>query len=155
MHKPGAKTGGRRANYDLDVIERFEAGVELLGTEVRSVKEGRARLLGARVIVRGGEAFLLGAMIPAYQPANAPSGFDPERSRRLLLSKKEIGTIANLIETMGAVAVPSKTYIKGNRIKVEIVVGRRKKKFDKRENIKRKDDTRSVLREIKQSVKFK
>ncbi len=129
--------------------------MELLGTEVRSIKEGRGVFTGARVLVRGGEAFMLGAAIPAYQVANAPAGYDPERTRRLLLSKHEIGTIANLVETLGAVAVPSKAYTKGNRIKIEVVVGKRKKKFDKRETIKRKDDTRSVLREIKQSVKFK
>src|SRR3989344_7770789 len=97
----------RKARYDLDILERFEAGIELLGTEVRSVKDGRAVWTGARVLVRGGEAFIVGAAIPAYQPANAPASYDPDRTRRLLLSKKEIGTILNLVETMGAVAVPS------------------------------------------------
>ncbi|OHB17531.1 MAG: hypothetical protein A2749_00445 [Parcubacteria group bacterium RIFCSPHIGHO2_01_FULL_45_26] len=152
MQKPVGKMGRHRASNELDIIERFEAGIELTGTEVRSLKEGRGVFAGARVIVRGGEAFVVGASIPAYQNANAPSAYDPDRTRRLLLSKKEIASIANLIDTRGATALPSHTYTKGNRIKVEVVVGRRKKKFDKRQDLRRKYDSRAIARAMKEDA---
>ncbi|HEY4504888.1 MAG TPA: SsrA-binding protein [Candidatus Paceibacterota bacterium] len=154
MSKVG-KTNGRKLYNTLEAIERFEAGVELLGTEVKSIKEGRGVFSGARVLIRGGEVFMIGVSIPVYQPANAPGDYVTDRPRRLLLSKAEINKIVNLEATYGAITVPSRAYVKGNRIKIEVVVGRRKKKFDKRQDIKRKEDTRSVLREIKQTVKLK
>ncbi|MCX6747576.1 MAG: SsrA-binding protein, partial [Candidatus Nomurabacteria bacterium] len=86
----------RKIHFDYEILEKYECGIELLGTEVKSVRGGRMSLEGAFVIIRGGEAFIINASIPPYQMANAPKDYDPLRNRRLLLTKKEI---AELVET--------------------------------------------------------
>src|SRR3990167_3163489 len=80
----------KKVSFDYEILETLEAGLELLGFEVKSLRAGHGSLKGARVVARGGEAYLVGATIPAWQMANAPKSYDPERTRRLLLSKKEI-----------------------------------------------------------------
>src|SRR6266568_10502 len=84
-----------RVGFDYEILETIEGGLELLGTEVKSLRAGQGSLKGCRVVARGGEAYLVGATIPAWQPANAPKGYDPERTRRLLLSQKEIAHVAS------------------------------------------------------------
>jgi SsrA-binding protein len=145
-HKP--LPSHRRARFDYDILETFEAGVSLLGTEVKSIRGGQGKLDGAYVIVRGGEAFLVGSSIPAFQTANAKE-YDPERPRKLLLTQKEIAELDLKSEKQGLTIVPLKWYNKGRNLKLEIAVARGKKKHDKRESIKSRDVKRDLAREHK------
>ena len=139
----------KKVGFNFELLERYEAGVELLGTEVKSVRNGQAKLDGSHVIVRGDEAYLVGASIPAFQKANAPKDYDPERVRRLLLKKKEILELFTESEKRGLTVVPVRWYNKGRKLKLEIAVGRGKKKHDKREAIKGRDTKRSIERILK------
>jgi|SRR3989344_5873001 len=139
----------RKARFNYELLEEMEAGIELLGFEVRAVRTGKMALEGAHVTVRGDEAFLVGATISPYQPANTPDGYNPARNRRLLLTKKEIGVLGGMEATKGLTIVPISVYNKGRRIKVRVAIARGKKKFDKREDIKRRDDEREMRREMK------
>ncbi len=138
-----------RAYFDFDILETFEAGVSLLGTEVKSIHQGQGKLEGSHIVVRGGEAFLVGASIPAFQKANAPKTYDPERSRTLLLTKKELVKLEQEGEKAGLTIVPIKWYNKGSKLKLEIALARGKKKFDKRQSIKERDVKRDLAREHK------
>lgn len=139
----------KKAGFNFELLERFEAGVELLGTEVKSLRKGQGKLEGSHVIVRGDEAYLVGASIPAFQKANAPKDYDPERVRRLLLKKKEILELFTESEKKGLTIVPIRWYNKGRKLKLEIAIGRGKKKHDKRESIKGRDTKRSIERILK------
>lgn len=139
----------REARFDFEVLETLEAGMELFGTEVKSLKGGRGSLVGARVLARGGEAYLVGANIPAWQEANAPSDYDPERTRRLLLKKQEIAKIADAEDQKGLTAVPLSVYNKGRKLKLSVAIVRGKKKHDKREKIKERDEKRKIERTLK------
>src|SRR5262245_41016389 len=108
----------RKVRFDYEVLERYESGIELLGTEVKSVREGKMSLEGAFVIVRGGEAYLINAQIPPYQPGNAPKGYDPLRNRKLLLTKTEIAKLAGSEKNKSLTIVPISVYNKGKKIKV-------------------------------------
>jgi len=123
-----------------------------LGTEVKSVRNGQGKLEGAHVVIRGGEAFLVGASIPPFQKANAPKTYDPERTRTLLLSQKELARLGTEGEKAGLTIVPIKLYNKNNKLKLEIAIARGKKKYDKRESIKARDTKRDIDREIKRAV---
>lgn len=142
----------RRVSFDFEILETFEAGISLLGTEVKSVRKGQGKLEGAHVVVRGGEAFLTGASIPPFQQTNTAKSYDPERTRKLLLSKKELAKLEVEGEKAGLTIVPVKLYNKNNKLKLEIALARGKKKFDKRESIKARDTKRDIDREIKQRV---
>ena len=141
----------KRVHFDFDILETFEAGISLLGTEVKSLRSGHGKLEGGYVIVRGAEAFLVGASIPAFQKKNVAPSYDPERARKLLLTKKEIAEIEQKSEKQGLTAVPLKLYSKGPLVKLEIGIARGKKKQDKRESIKKRD----VERDIKRNFKYK
>ena len=143
----------KRAKFDFEILETFEAGISLLGTEVKSVRSGQGKLEGGHVIVRGGEAFLVGASIPAFQKKNISPDYDPERPRKLLLTQKEIATIEQKSEKQGLTVVPIKCYNKGRNIKLEIGIARGKKKTDKRQSIKEKDTKRDIERELKMKYK--
>jgi SsrA-binding protein len=134
-----------RLTYALE--ERFEAGVELLGTEVKSLRAGKGVLEGARILVRGGEAFLVGATIPAWQEKNATKEFDPSRPRRLLLNHKELAVVQSAESARGLTVVPISFYAKGRVIKLQIAIAKGKKKFDKRQDIRKRDDLRRSARE--------
>jgi len=140
----------RKARFDYEILEKYEAGIELLGVEVKSVRGGQMSLEGAFVIVRGGEAYLINANIPPYQPKNAPKDYDPLRNRRLLLTKKEIAELAGNEKNKSLTIVPISVYNKNRKIKVEIALVKGKKKFDKRETIKKRDTDREIRREIKE-----
>lgn len=142
----------KRASFDFEILEQFEAGIELLGTEVKSVRNGQGKLEGAHVIVRGGEAYLVGATIPPFQQANAPKDYEPDRPRRLLLSKKELQKLATEGEHKGLTIVPIKLYNSGRNIKLNVAIVRGKKKHDKRETIKARDTKRDVERTLKQQM---
>ncbi len=139
----------KKALFNYEVLEKFEAGIELFGYEVKSIKNNRGNIEGSHITVRGGEAFLLNASVPPYQQANTPDSYNPERNRRLLLTKKEIKQLAELEDKKGLTIVPISMYTKGNKIKVEVAVVRGKKKFDKREDIKKRDTQRDIERDIK------
>ena len=139
----------KKASFNFELLERYEAGVSLLGTEVKSVRKGQGKLEGSYVIIRGGEAFLVGASIPAYQAKNASPSYDPERPRKLLLTKKELAELETRSERQGLTIVPIKWYNKGSKLKLEIALARGKKKADKRHSIQAKDVKRDLEREFK------
>ena len=139
----------RKARFDYEIVEKYEAGIEFLGSEVKSVRIGQMSLEGAFVIVRGGEAFLINANIPPYQVKNTPKDYDPLRNRKLLLTKKEIGELADNSKNKSLTIVPISVYNKNRKIKVNIVLAKGKKKFDKRESIKKRDTEREVRRTLK------
>ncbi len=143
----------KKAHLNYEILETFHAGIELLGLEVKSLRAGRGSLEGARVIVRGGEAFIVGMNIPAYQPSNLAGGsadYDPDHTRRLLLTKKEIAELAQAEDKKGLTAIPLSLYNKGGKIKADIAVVKGKKKYDKREDIKKRDMARDVGRTLKE-----
>jgi SsrA-binding protein len=140
----------RKARFDYEILEKYEAGIELLGSEVKSVRGGRMSLEGAFVIIRGGEAYLINANIPPYQPKNAPKDYDPLRNRKLLLTKKEIAELGGNDKNKSLTIVPISVYNKGRKIKLEIALVKGKKKFDKRETIKKRETDREIRRNIKE-----
>lgn len=139
----------RKAHFNYSIEETFEAGIELSGFEVKSIKNGTGSIASSFCIVRGGEAFIIGMHIPPYQPNNIDLGYDPDRNRRLLLSKKEIKKLAEKDDIKGLTLIPISLYSKGRYIKVSIAVARGKKVFDKRETIKKRDVDREIRREYK------
>lgn len=142
----------KRAHFDYELLEQFEAGMQLFGTEVKSLRAHHGKLEGAHVTVRGGEAFLMNAEIPPFQAANAPGDYDAKRNRRLLLNKKELTEIARAEETAGLTIVPLSVYNKGRVIKLRVAIARGKKKGDKRESIKKREALRDIAREVKRGV---
>lgn len=144
-----ALINNKKATFDYDILDSFEAGMVLHGFEVKSLRASRGSLVGARVIIRGGEAFLVGASIPPYQPGNTPDSYDPERARKLLLSQAEIRQLAHAEEQKGLTIVPILVYNKGRNLKIEIAIARGKKKHDKRQALKERDEKRQVQRTLK------
>lgn len=138
-----------RVGFDYSILEEIEAGLELRGYEVRSLRAGRGSLKGARVVARGGEAYLVGATIPAWQPANTPKSYDPERPRKLLLSLKEIAHVASAEGEKGLTIVPLKVYNRGRNLKLLIAIARGKKKEDKRQSIREREEKRQIRRSLK------
>jgi SsrA-binding protein len=139
----------RKAHFNYDIEESFEAGIELLGFEVKSIKDGRGTITSAFCIVRGGEAYIVGLHIPPYQPNNITPSYDPDMTRRLLLSKKEIKRLTDKDGMKGLTLIPLSLYSKGHYIKVSVAVARGKKVFDKRETIKKRETDREISREYK------
>ena len=125
------------------------AGIELFGFEVKSLRKGQGSLEGAYVTIRGGEAYLIGMFIPPYQPNNTPKDYDPYRNRRLLLTKKEIMDMASIDQKNRLTIIPLSVYNNDRKIKLDIAIAKGKKKFDKRETIKKRDSLRDVARDIK------
>ena len=139
----------RKAHFNYEVIDKYEAGIELLGFEVKSIKSGRAILAGAFAIVRGGEVYLMNMQIPPYQVGNTPLDYDPTRTRKLLLSKKQIKELEDQDSKKGLTMVPLSLYSKGRLIKVELAVVKGKKNYDKRESIKKRETDIEIRREYK------
>ena len=139
----------RKVYFNYEILEKYEAGIELLGLEVKSVRSGKMSLEGAFVIVRGGECFLINANTPPYQPNNTPKEYDPIRNKKLLLTKKEIRILADSGNNKSLTIVPISVYNKGRKIKISIALAKGKKKFDKRETIKKRETDREVRREVK------
>jgi SsrA-binding protein len=131
------------------ILETFQAGIELTGGETKAVRSKLGSLEGARVVVRAGEAYLVGATIPPYQPANTPPDYDPEHARKLLLKKKEIIDLAEAEGKKGLTIVPIEMYNAGRYIKVRVGIVRGKGKFDKREDLKKKAVERDLGRTLK------
>jgi SsrA-binding protein len=139
----------KRVGFDFQILETIEAGLELFGYEVKSLRAGHGSLKGARVVARGGEAYLVGATIPAWQPANAPKSYDAERSRRLLLKSKEIDQIRGAESEKGLTIVPLSVYNKGRNLKLSLAIARGKKKGDKRQHIKEREEKVRINRSLK------
>ena len=136
----------KKAHFNYEILDTFEAGIELLGFEVKSLKKNQGSLEGAYVIVRGGEAYVLNMFIPPYQEKNTPGNNEPRRNRRLLLRKDEIGELAKIEAGKRLTIVPISIYTKNNRIKVSIASVRGKRKYDKRETTKRREGDREMER---------
>jgi SsrA-binding protein len=139
-----------RASFDYELLEKMEAGLELHGFEVKSLRAKQGSLKGARVVARGGEAYLVGASIPAWQKANAPKSYDPERTRRLLLKSKEIAQISSAEAEKGLTVVPLAVYNKGRNLKLSLAIARGKKKQDKRSSIRAREEKRRIERALKE-----
>ena len=139
----------KKAYFNYEILEKYEAGLELKGFEVKSLKSKRGNIMGARIIIRGNEAHIVGMDIPPYQPKNTPPDYEPQRTRKLLLHKKEISRLAGKAEERGLTVIPTKVYTTHCRIKIEIAVVRGKKRFEKREKIKKRDIEREISRTLK------
>jgi SsrA-binding protein len=139
----------KKAGLKFERLEEFEAGIELFGFEVKALKGKQGSLDGSRILVRGGEAYLVGMTIPPYQAANTPKSYDPMRTRRLLMKKAEIRRLADEEAKKGLTIVPIEVYNKGNLLKVRVAVVRGKGKADRREDLKRQDAKREASRVLK------
>lgn len=140
----------KKAGFDYEVLEKFEAGMVLFGQEVKSIKTGHTNLAGSYVAIREGEPYLLGVKVPPYQPNNIGADYDEERQRKLLLNKKEIDYLIGKTKVKGFSLIPLKIYENNGRIKLEFGLAKGKKKYDKKEKIKKRDVEREVNRELSQ-----
>lgn len=139
----------KKAKLNFSVKETYVAGLELSGAEVKSLRAKLGSIRGARVIVRGGEAYLIGMTIPPYQSANTAAGYNPERNRKLLLSKKEIGELLDAESKKGLTVVPLEVYNTGRYLKARIAIVEGKNKADRREDLKRLEAKREADRVLK------
>lgn len=153
MAKPtGTKliSENRRARHDYELLDRYEAGIVLTGTEVKSLREGRVTLGQAYADVRGTEAWLIGAEIAEYAQGNI-ANHEPTRDRKLLLKRHEIDTLLSKVREKGLTIIPTRLYFKDGRVKLEIAVGRGKERIDKRRDLASKDAKRQIERALKSS----
>jgi SsrA-binding protein len=141
-------TENRKAYFNYEIIEKITAGIELLGIEVKAIKAGQISLDGSYVIIRGGEAFLIGSNITPLQPKNIPTDYDPRRNRKLLLTKKELKKLAGIESKKGLTILALSVYNIGHKLKVELGVGSGKKNKDKRESIKKRESDREIRRTL-------
>ena len=142
----------KKARFDYEILEKIEAGLELSGWEVKSLRNKRGSLGGSRVIVRGGEAFLVGMDIQPYQPKNMANGeIVEQRTIKLLLTKKELNYLTGKSEEKGLTIIPLNIHTLGRKIKAGIAVVRGKKKYEKREKIKKREEKKKINRIIKEN----
>jgi SsrA-binding protein len=142
----------RRARHKFDLLDRIEAGIELTGTEVKSLRDGKAQLGDAYAAIQGGEVWLRSAHIPPYPPA-AGQNHDPDRARRLLLHRYEIERLVGRIERRGLTLIPTRIYFKGPYAKVELALARGKERRDRRREIRDRDTRREVERDFRQRLR--
>lgn len=142
----------RQASFRFNLLERFECGIVLTGTEVKSLREGKAQLKDAYAVVRDGEVWLIGLYIPPYGPASRDN-HDPERSRKLLLHRNEIERLIGKTRERGLTLVPTRIYFSehGSRAKVELALARGKDVYDKRQAIRKREMARDVQRELREA----
>lgn len=141
----------RQARFLYEILETYEAGVSLVGTEVKSIRAGKVNLRDGYALIRNGEAFLINVHISPYEASGAYFNHDPRRTRKLLLHRQEIRKLIGSVEQKGLTLIPLKMYFVGSWVKVTIGLGRGKKLHDKRESIKRRDDQRDMARALKRS----
>ena len=139
----------RRARFDYDILETFEAGIILSGQEVKSVKQGHISLKSAYITTKEGEAYLINAHISPYKMAGELPEYNPKRTRKLLLHKKEINSLIGK-KSQGLTIIPLRVYTKHGRVKLEIALARGKKKYDKREATKKREAERKIRRAMKE-----
>lgn len=142
----------RRARHEYHLLERYEAGLALLGTEVKALREGRASLQRAYADVRDGEAWLIGAHIASYEKGGY-ANHEPERDRKLLLRRREIDQLAGKVREKGLTLIPTRLYFKDGRAKVEIALARGKELRDKRRDLAERDARRQIERALKQRAR--
>lgn len=147
---PGDVATNRQASHRFNLLERFEAGIVLTGTEVKSLREGKAQLKDSYAVIRDGEVWLLGVYIPPYGPASREN-HQPERDRKLLLRRSEIDRLVGRTRERGLTLVPTRIYFSGprSRAKVEIALAKGKNLYDKRESIRKREMARDVQRELR------
>ncbi len=136
----------RRARFDYEILDTYEAGLELSGMEAKSARLGGMNLSGSHALVKNGEVWLLNSQIMPFQPKNAGNDYDPTRFRRLLLHGAEIAILANRLQEKGWSLVPLRAYLKKNLVKIELGLGKSKKSHDKRDTIKKRDVKREIDR---------
>lgn len=141
------KITNKRAHFDYELFEHFEAGINLLGAEVKAVKLGHADITGAHVRIMGSEAYLIGSKIFPYQYAR-PESYDENRTRKLLLHKAELMALKSKTDGQNLTIVPVSIYTRGTLIKVELALGKGKKQYQKKEKIKKRDLERRILKEL-------
>ncbi len=146
---PKIFSDNRQARFKYEILETYEAGIELRGTEVKSIRGGKVNLQDGFALIRDGELWLLNVHISPFEKASQFFNHDPRRTRKLLLHRQELRKLIGKIEQKGLTLVPLKMYIKGNWVKVLIGLGKGKKLFDKREDSKRRDDKRDMERAMK------
>jgi SsrA-binding protein len=139
----------KRAHYDYEISDKFEAGLMLTGQEVKSIKTGHISLKGSFVTAKGNELYLTNANIPPYEHAGDIKNYDPTRSRKLLLKKSEIKSLIGKSRVSGLTLVPIRVYTKKRYVKLEFGVGRGKKEYDKRQDITKRDAEKNMRRIIK------
>ncbi len=139
----------RQARFLYEILETYEAGVELRGTEVKSIRHGKANLRDGYALIRKGEAWLHNVHISPHQTASQVFNHEPLRTRRLLLHSKEISKLSSQVDQQGLTVVPLKMYLKRGWVKLTIALVRGKKLHDKREDLKRKQETREIQRVMK------
>ncbi|MEO1144025.1 MAG: SsrA-binding protein SmpB [Cyanobacteria bacterium J06638_22] len=147
----GTKTvaDNRQARYLYEILETYEAGIELKGTEVKSVRQGKSNLRDGYATIRDEEVWLNNVHISPHDTASQVFNHDPRRSRKLLLHKDEIRRLIGKVEQKGLTLIPLRLYLKGGRVKVAIALARGKKVYDKREDLKRKQEKRDIERALK------
>jgi SsrA-binding protein len=138
----------RRARHDYELLDRFEAGIVLTGTEVKSLREGRATLGQAYAELRDGEAWLVNASIATYDAGNI-ANHEPERPRKLLLHRRELESLIGKVRERGFTLVPTRLYFKDGRAKVEVALARGKERHDKRRDIAKREADRQIERAMK------
>lgn len=141
----------KRARYDYEILEKYEAGLVLAGHEVKSVKTGHISLKESFVTIHGSELYLTNAHIPPYRHAGQISNYDPSRPRKLLLRKSEIKSLIGKVRTQGLTLVPLKLYTKKRLLKLEFGLGKGKKEYDKRQDIRKREDERKIKQTLKGS----
>jgi SsrA-binding protein len=148
---PGDVASNRQASFRYNLLERFECGMVLTGTEVKSLREGKAQLKDSYAVLRDGEVWLIGVYIPPYGPA-ARDNHEPERDRKLLLRRDEIERLVGRTHERGLTLIPTRIYFSGprSRAKVEIALARGKDLYDKRESIRKREMARDVQRELRE-----
>ncbi len=142
-------TANKRAYFDYQILETYEAGIELEGFEVKSIKTGRINLAGSYAVIRNNQVWLLNVDIPPYQPKNTPADYESKRSRRLLLRRSEIKNLIGRVQEKGLTLIPLRVYTKNRKVKIEIGLAKSRKKQDKRELLKKRDAEREI-----QNIKF-
>ncbi|MFH1047768.1 MAG: SsrA-binding protein SmpB [Patescibacteria group bacterium] len=139
----------RRALHDFEILDEFEAGLVLAGHEVKSVRGGLMKLVGSYVTIASGQARLINGHIGQYPKSGKLKDYDPVRTRRLLLHKKEIGKLSSKLEQKGLTLVPISVYTKGSKIKLKFGLARGRKEYEKKEKKKQRDIQRDVMRDLK------
>ncbi|MDR9401985.1 MAG: SsrA-binding protein SmpB [Halothece sp. Uz-M2-17] len=139
----------RKARFLYEILETYEAGIQLIGTEVKSIRAGRVNLQDGYAIIRKGEVWLINVNISPYEGSGAYFNHEPKRSRKLLLHRQEISKLIGKTEQKGLTLVPLKMYLKKGIVKLQIGLGKGKKLHDKRETIKRREDQKEMQRVVK------
>jgi SsrA-binding protein len=146
---PSLIADNRKARHDYDIIETYEAGIALTGSEIKSLRNGRMNLRGSYARIMNGEVYLLDAHIPIYEQSGTHFNHEPTRPRKLLLHRREINRLGGSLREKGLTLVPLKVYFRGRLAKVELGVARGKKLYDKREDVAKREAQRDIERTMK------